>query len=175
MAGLGKTYVIAFAGLKPGQHEFEFEADNKFFAFFNDPEISRGSIQVNVSLFRQATMMVLNFRLNGIFDITCDRCATGAQMALAGEHQLVVKLSEPDGSEDDEVIALPLTESEIDLAPFILEYIKLSLPARKVPCEVSGDLSLCDQEVIEKLNLLKSTASEGSDDRMSRLKNIKWS
>ena len=41
-------YDIEFKGLKEGLHDFGFEADNKFFAHFEDSLVENGKITVKV-------------------------------------------------------------------------------------------------------------------------------
>ena len=171
--GLGKRYVVPFAGLKTGTHQFEFEADDKFFKELKNAEVETGKVLVNLSLIKQSTMMILDFQIGGTFDVLCDRCAIPYGIPLKGRHQLIVKLGDEEQTGDDEVITLPFSESEIDLAPYINEYITLSLPARKVPCEILSDGTLCDLEMIEKLENLKTKKDKPSDERWDKLKNIK--
>lgn len=172
--GLGKKYILPFAGLKPGTHRFEFEAGAAFFEAYKVPELKTGKIQADLQLIRQNTMLVLDFLIQGTFDTECDRCAIPCTLPVEGRHQLIVKLGgdqEPEG--DGEVISLPGSEAEIDIAPYLREYIQLSLPIRKVACEVLNDDSLCDREMIRKLEQFTEREEEKSDERWDKLKNIK--
>jgi uncharacterized protein len=171
--GLGKQYIIPFSGLKPGKHDFEFEVGAKFFQAFENSEVTDGKILVDVSLFRQSTMLVLDFDIRGSIAVNCDRCGVPANLPIFGKQQLVVKLGEADGTEDDMVIALPMSESSIDLSTHIFEYIQLSLPARRVACEALDDKSLCDEDVIASLEKLRGEEEKKRDERWDKLKNIK--
>ncbi|MCC7301707.1 MAG: DUF177 domain-containing protein [Bacteroidia bacterium] len=172
--GLGKKYVLPFAGLKPGTHRFEFELGNSFFEAFHTPEIREGELVADLELIRQSTMLVLNFTISGTFRTQCDRCGIPCTLPVNGEHQLVVKLGGDETREEDgEIIALPASESEIDLAPYLNEYVQLSLPVRKVACEVLNDESLCDREMISKLEEFGARDDEGRDERWDKLKSIK--
>ena len=169
-----KKYAIPFAGLKPGTHHFEFELGDSFFKEFEHSEITEGAIRADLTLIRQSTMMILDFTISGSFDVNCDRCAIPCSLPVSGRQQLVVKLGAPDGTEvDGEVITLPLTESEIDLAPYLFEYVNLSLPAKRVACEILNDDSICDKEMIKKLEQLSAKPDDTTDERWDKLKNFK--
>lgn len=166
--------MVPFSGLKPGTHQFEFELGAPFFEKFNTPEISDGDLKADLQLIRQSTMLVLNFRITGTFKTQCDRCGIACTLPVNGEQQLIVKLGdESREDEDGEVVSLPTSESEIDLAPYLNEYVQLSLPVRKVACEVLNDDSLCDKEMINKLEQFSAREEEVKDERWEKLKSIK--
>ena len=69
-----KEYRIPFLGLKPGQHEYEFEVTDAFFEEFENSEIDHADIKVDIMLEKQINMMVLHFKLSGEVLSSWDRC-----------------------------------------------------------------------------------------------------
>ena len=55
---MGKSqYKIQFGGLSFGEHQFEFEVNEKFFEQFSESEITEADIQVKANLVKQNTLM----------------------------------------------------------------------------------------------------------------------
>ena len=67
-------YTIPFSGLKEGKHLFDFSADQRFFAGFEESEIEKGSINIQVELEKRTTYLRLKFMIKGEVELICDRC-----------------------------------------------------------------------------------------------------
>jgi uncharacterized protein len=173
--GSNKTYVIPFAGLSNGKHQFEFEVSDKFFENYAESEIEKADLRIDVDLHKQSTMLIFDFKIKGTFTTICDRCADFFNMPLEGQHQLVVKLSDEENAEDEEVIIVATGEHEINLAPHIYEFISLSLPYRKVHPDDSKGNSGCDPETLAKLkDLLINKEEPPVDPRWEALRKLKF-
>jgi uncharacterized metal-binding protein YceD (DUF177 family) len=166
-----KQYVIQFAGLSNGNHEFEIEVGDTFFKNFEYEGLNKGNILVNINMLKRSHMMVLNFNLQGYVVTNCDRCADEFELPVKGEYQLIVKVGDTSISEsDDDVIGLSATESKLDLSDHIYEYIVLSLPVKREHVNIEQ----CNKEVINKLkNILIENETQSADSRWEKLKNIK--
>ena len=73
-------YTIPFSGLKEGEHLFDFIADDRFFAGFEESEITKGSVAVQVKLEKRSTYLRLSFALKGEVELICDRCLADSIM-----------------------------------------------------------------------------------------------
>ena len=67
-------FTIPFSGLKEGKHLFDFSADQRFFAGFEESEIEKGSINIQVELEKRTTYLRLKFMIKGEVELICDRC-----------------------------------------------------------------------------------------------------
>jgi uncharacterized protein len=164
-------YSIAFSGLKPGAHTFEFEAGKKFFEQFKHSEITEGAVAVKVILEKEERLFDLHFDLEGVVEVACDRCNLSLEIEVKGTERLVVKLGDRFEEESESVQVIPESDHKIDLASFIYEYIHLLLPARRVHPDDEKGKSLCDPEVIKKLNELNE--HHEPDLRWEALKSLK--
>lgn len=172
----GKAYIIQFVNLGLGEHEFEFDVNDKFFENLEYSEIKHGNIQVKLTLIKQSTMMILQFNIGGTVKMNCDRCYGEFDLPIAGDYRLIVKVGSHDvGDEDDDIISIAANEHELDLSQFIYEYIMLSLPLKRVHPDDENGKSTCDQEMLNKLNnyLVGNEGDEPVDPRWDGLKNIK--
>ncbi len=171
-----KEYIIQFVGLSIGEHLYEYSISDKFFEDLDYSEIKQGNIQVNLTLLKQSTMMVLNFEVSGTIKVNCDRCTVEMDLPITGTYKLIVKVGGADtGNEDDDIITVAANEHELDISQYLYEYITLSVPIKRVhPDDVNGEPT-CDQEVLEKLNdfLIEEEKEDPLDPRWEDLKNIK--
>ena len=69
-----RKFDIAFVGLKPGTHEFEYEIDDKFFIDYQEQDFRKCKAQVKLTLDKKAGFMLLKFEVGGKLEAPCDRC-----------------------------------------------------------------------------------------------------
>lgn len=149
-----EEYRIAFAGLKPGTHVFDFKIGREFFDSVGDEEISDGDVAVTLSLNREERMMDLHFSIIGRVIVPCDRCNEPVEMEVEGNERLIVKLGDRYFEESEDVQIIPETDHQFDISPFLYEYIHLLLPVRRVHPDDQDGNSLCDPEILKKLQEL---------------------
>lgn len=166
-----KQFVIPFGGLKPGVHQFSFEVDDLFFERFEHSEIKKGKFKVEVAFEREEKMLILNFLINGKVDVPCDRCYESFLLAVNGKERLIVKFGDGFHEENEEVQIIPLGETQIDISPFIYEFVHLLIPYRRVHPEDENGNSLCDPEVIKRID--EREAASEPDPRWEVLKKLK--
>ncbi len=172
----GKDYIIQFAGLSAGEHTYEFTVKDTFFEDRDYSEIKKASINIDLVLLKQSTMMVFEFEISGTVKADCDLCNTEFDLPISGNYKLIVKVGgHLTGDEDDDIITVAANEHELDLSQYIYEYIALSLPFKRIhPPDAKGK-STCDKEVLKKLKkfLTEKEKEDPEDPRWNDLKNIK--
>ncbi len=172
-----KIYSIPFKGLKLGKHQFDFEITDAFFDEFEYSLVKKGNLSCKVDLEKQETMLLLDFRINGVVDRSCDRCLAGFPEPVDIQERQIVKFGEAEpGETDDDIMFLARNDFELDLAELIYEYINLAMPLTSV-CADEGNLPFCDQEMLDKLKLFSGTEQDKEntdpDPRWNVLKNTK--
>ncbi len=172
-----KTYAIPFKGLKLGKHQFDFEVTDAFFDAFEYSLVKKGKLDCKVDLEKQETMMILDFKINGMADRACDRCLSQFPETVNVQERQIVKFAGEAAPEDidDEIIVLNRQDFEINLSGLIYEYINLAMPLISV-CKEEGNTPFCDQEMLDKLKQLSGSEEEentDTDPRWNVLKNIK--
>jgi uncharacterized protein len=159
-------YKIAFIGLKKGIHQFEYQIDKGFFEGLDYSLIKSGDLTVNVSLNKQDALMVLDFEIKGTIDLPCDRCLETVHESVEGANRIIVKYGEYSIEESEEIIVLGKDEGELNIEPYIYEFINLLVPMKVVHEE--GD---CDPQTLAALKKLE-TKNSGVDPRWDALKNL---
>jgi uncharacterized protein len=157
---VGKSqYIVQFGGLSVGLHEFEFDVNEKFFKSIENSEIEKASVQINATLTKQNNLLSMHFSISGTVALECDRCLKSVDIPIETEEDLVIKHGNPAES-NDEILVIPEGETQFELSQYLYEYITLAIPARRVPCEFTGDKSVCDQEMLDQLDNIASGPEE---------------
>lgn len=167
-------FVIQFAGLAIGRHDYNFEISDPFFKDFENSEIENGTFSIHVELLKQSTMLVLDFSVSGVTNVLCDRCSENFDLEVEGRNRLIVKLGAEDFEEESDIVSIPLTESEIDISQYVYEYIILSLPKRRVHPENKKGRSGCNPETLKKLEKISvKEKNKKTDPRWEKLRSLK--
>lgn len=144
-----QRYSIAYKGLKPGVHTFDFEVDGELFRAFESQEIKDGRCKVTVEMERSETQLVLEIGIRGEVVVECDRCLDDCTIPVEYDGELLVRISNEEGEYDGEVMWILPVEDEVDLSQYIYESIVLSLPYRRV--HPDGE---CNPEMLKRFNIV---------------------
>jgi uncharacterized metal-binding protein YceD (DUF177 family) len=134
--GHRRDFEIAFVGLKPGIHEYNYEIKDKFFEAFQQQDFRHCKANVKLTLDKKSSFMLMKFEIGGTLEVTCDRCNSNLPLELWDEFNITVKMVEEpelmnDQEEDPDVYYIGRGESHIDIANWIYEFINLSIPMLK--------------------------------------------
>lgn len=169
-------YTISFSGLSEGNHLFDFSADKRFFGEFEQSEIEEGVVNIQVELEKRSTYLRLNFYIKGEVELVCDRCLEKYMQPIQSQTPMLVKFSDTETEDTDEVIYLPHVEHQISIGKLIYEFIVLSVPIRHIHPEDENGNSLCDPEMLEKIDQYNANGiknkSDLSDPRWNELRQI---
>ena len=166
------NYKIEFAGLKIGNHQFNFNADKMFFDKFNFSDFNDVSVDIEIDLIKKSTLLELNFSLKGIVNVNCDLTNEPFDCIVKHESALVVKFGQEYNDEDDEILVLPHGEHKLYVDQYIFELIVLSLPPKRIhPGVEDGSLK---SEILDILEDLKPKENSNlADPRWEQLKSLK--
>ena len=172
-----KQFSIQFANLKSGTYDFEFAINEKFFENFEESEITHGKLKTTIELQREARMLILNFDIKGIVKLTCDRCLDDFDQKIETKNQLIFKFGSETKEETDEIIIIPESDNTLYIAQYIYEFIHLALPTKRIHPKDKNGKSLCNKEILKKLEqhkAIEDSKEEEIDPRWEGLKNIKF-
>lgn len=159
-----REYDIAFVGLKPGVHEFNYKISDKFFAPFQEQDFRHCKANVKLLLEKQTSFMLLTFEIGGTLEVTCDRCNSNLPLELWDEFRMTVKMVEEpelmnDQEEDPDVFYIGRGESHLNVEGWIYEFINLSLPMQKTCTYENMDGPYCNKSAKEMLKKLEDPAA----------------
>ncbi|MBL7726715.1 MAG: DUF177 domain-containing protein [Dinghuibacter sp.] len=175
-----REFEIAFVGLKPGVHEYDYEINDKFFEAYQQQDFSNCRAKVKVLLDKHPSFMVLKFEVGGSIEVVCDRCGNNLPLQLWDEFNIVVKLTDqPDSmnndEEDPDVYYIARTESHLHLQDWIYEFINLSIPMQKMCSESEMGGPHCNLKALEMLknmNIENNPSDTGIWKGLDKLKGL---
>ena len=167
-------FVIPFAGLKQGKHNFSFSIENKFFKNLGYNEFNDVKLIAQIELLKKTTFLELIFFITGKVNVFCDISIEPFDLEINSESNFIVKFSNSSENFSDEIIFLPIGSHEIDVTNHLYETIILSLPIRKVHPKVKdgtleNDITIKLKELEPKLE----NQSFENDSRWDKLKDLK--
>lgn len=174
-------YNIPFHGLPQGEHVYTFSVTGAFFEAIGTNLFSEADLQLEVRMHSGGSMLTFDMQAQGTLHVECDRCTNELPYPIEGKTRgfFVVKTNstgETNRDADDmEIVHLPPGVSSINIAQQVLEFINSLVPQVKVPCEITGDTSVCNKEVLQKLSGISAAEAqqESSDPRWLALQNLK--
>lgn len=172
-----KNYTIVFSGLKNGIHHFEYELKPSFFELFEtEQEFRNPDIQAVVTLEKKDTMLLFHFNLSGNVEADCDTTGEPFALPVTSDYDLIVKFGEEYQDDGDDIVIIPFSEYEINIAQWLYETVILAIPTKKVhPDVLNGSMQ---SDILEKLQELQPTEKdevqddEPTDPRWDQLKKL---
>ena len=150
-------YKVELKNLSPGVHQYEYILENKFFVDIDGDEVQKGKVKVNLTVKRSSMVFDMNFQLEGVVYVPCDRCLDDMDLPISAKNKLIVKFGKEYAEESDEIVIIPEAEGEINLAWFIYEFIALTIPMKHVHAP-----GKCNKAMSSKLK--KHTTRRSDDD-----------
>ena len=177
MENILRQFDIHFVGLKHGVTEFNYQVNDKFFEHFEGSLIEQATMEVKLKFDKQNSLFQLDFQIAGTVHLPCNRCNDMLDFPVDADCPMIVKMDDRfDGDtegEDADVVFISRSESTLNVAQLIYEFINLNVPPYKVVCERMG--KQCNPEMIEEIEKHKNENedSPAADPRWDSLKKIK--
>ena len=163
-----REYEIAFVGLKPGIHVYEYRIEDKFFVPYGEQDFENCIANIKLSLDKNNGFMQLKFDVDGELNVACDRCGNTLPTQLWDEFNIIVKIVDDpevmnEQEEDPDVYYITRGESHLHLADWIYEFVNLSIPLQKMCREEEIGGPKCNTEVLEKLRKMEEDVTKDSN------------
>ncbi len=153
------SYKLPLKSLSFGVQEFKYVLNASFFNEIEECEVSAATIEALVVIDRKSDdIFQCDFSFKGTITIPCDRCLDDMNMPVNVRYHLSVKVSDRWDDSRDNVLVIPDTQRELDIAPLMRDTVLLAIPIQHTHAE--GE---CNQEMLDRLNLLSAT--EIADDK----------
>ncbi|NLO69964.1 MAG: DUF177 domain-containing protein [Porphyromonadaceae bacterium] len=149
-------YNIPLRGLATESQTYDFVLDNSYFQKIDSPEVQHGNVKCTITVKKKTNLFELSFNVDGIIRIPCDRCLDEMDQVIRYKDKLQVKLGEKFAEEGD-IVIIPESEGEINVAWFMYELIVLNIPLKHV--HAPGE---CNKTMVGKLK--KHITRQKSDD-----------
>jgi uncharacterized metal-binding protein YceD (DUF177 family) len=127
------AYRIDLKNMAPAEiRKYEYLLDNRFFMHIEGDELQKGKINVLLTVERKPSFFQLQFQLEGVAIVSCDRCLDEMEVAVKSGNRLIVKLGKEYAEENNETLIISEEEGPLNLAWFLYEFAALSIPMRHI-------------------------------------------
>ena len=166
-------FLLKFIGLKDGDHDFEYDLDNKFFISYDYLDFNDCSIKIKIHLIKKATVLELNIKGTGIANINCTLSNEPFDYEINSIMKVLVKFGDKHDYSNDELIILPHGSHTLELDQLFYEMIVLSMPIRNVnPGVEDGSIKSDILNRLKDFDINKEKSSN-FDPRWEKLKQLK--
>lgn len=166
-----KEYRIEFNKVLSGDNSFEFQLTPEFLASMGAEDMEGTAAVADTMVHKSTSMYTVTVHLKGSVRLVCDTCLDEFDYPLDYTSGLIIKLSETERYDDDEIIYITPATVDIDLSQFLFDCVMLGLPTRRT-CSLTG--KSCNPEITEKLDHLHQEEGEETEDpRWEELKKLK--
>lgn len=138
-------YFIPLSEEQSQINSYAYEIGDEFFESLEDAEIKRGKLSVKLNCKKEPSSFVLDFSIDGVVIIPCDRCLEDMEQPISTEGELIVRFGEERPVDNDNTVFIPESETGIDVQWNIYELIALAVPMRHVHPE-----GQCNQEMASR-------------------------
>lgn len=157
-----EAYVIKFVGLKQGKHQFEYKITDEFFDFFEYDDFNTAEVNMTILLNKKANMLEFSFTAKGNINLNCDVSTEAYDQLVQNTFELVVKFGDEYNDDNEDLLILPWSDYELNIAHYIYETIVLAIPQKRIhPGVEDGTL---DSEILDKLDELQPKAEEDKNE-----------
>ncbi len=153
-------YSIPFAGMAKGNHQFEYEIGDQFFESFENSVIEKANVHVELDFHKAENVLTLTFHFKGTIHQVCDRCLEEFDIPIDTKQILLVRFGDAGVGETDDIIVIGHSDSIINVAQHIYDYLSLSVPMRVVHPDDADGNPTCNPEFLQKLSDQADEAAE---------------
>jgi len=157
-----REYEIAWQGLKPGPHDYEFDIDDRFMLEREaDRSFKDWNARIKMVFDKHEGFFMLKFDIDGTVTVACDRCGDDFKLKLWDEFNLVIKLTGDDVikiEEEDDVAFIPRSETVIDISKWLYEFLMLSVPMQRIHPDNPDGSAGCNEQALKLLDQLVDSA-----------------
>ncbi|MCP4460328.1 MAG: DUF177 domain-containing protein [Cytophagales bacterium] len=165
-----RVFQVNIPSLKLGHHQFQYEINDEFFGQFENSLVDKGNGKVELNLKLSETMMVLDFNLDLKVELVCDRSLDTFSYPIKTQEELIVKFGEENEELSEELIVISEDTQLLDVAPYIQEYIGLSIPMKKLHPRYDGKET---PPLIYQTEVNEEESKDEIDPRWEALKKLK--
>ncbi|GAB3269126.1 DUF177 domain-containing protein [Larkinella harenae] len=158
-----QKYTVSIGSLDHKSYEFDFESGDAFFEAMEQELIQHGSFKTHLVLTKSASMIQLNFHIQGTVELICDRSLEPFGEPIDIREQLFLKYADRVEELTDEIELILWDTQQINIARYLFDFIVLALPMKKLHPRFRQEESEEDEEQEGKV-VYRSGASDTEPD-----------
>ncbi|MDE5838588.1 MAG: DUF177 domain-containing protein [Paramuribaculum sp.] len=182
-------YKLPLKTMSPGTHTFDYHLTKTFFNNMESEDVHDADLNVNLTVEYKADVYSLNFEIEGIVTLICDRCLDDLEFPIDTTYHINVKYGEDYNDDSDDLLVIPESDNYLNVAYMIYDTVALAIPIKHVhplgKCnrQMSAMLkkhraggndedSDLQNQLIDEMDAMDDASEQATDPRWDALKNI---
>lgn len=165
-----EAYHIHIQGLSNSLHHFTYELGEAFFKQFGTGLLDHGNFTATVSLDKHETFIEASFHLEGTAQLECDRSLECFDYPITADEKIIFKFGAENQEISEDVIMIQRNTDTLKLGPYLMEFIGLAIPMKKLHPRFAGEAN--DQDAIVYTSGGQTNQEEEIDPRWEALKKL---
>lgn len=167
------AYKVELASLSDGKHEQDFVCDTEFFKNMEHTGVLSSDVKVHLDLEKRHDAYDCTFHCKGKVTVPCDRCLDPMDIDVDTDYHIIVKYGDAFDDESDELLVIPHSSTNLNVAYMLYDTILLTIPLRHVhqpgkcnramAAALSKHRSGTDEDAEEVLDEAEDIAAESED------------
>ncbi|MDE5552651.1 MAG: DUF177 domain-containing protein [Muribaculaceae bacterium] len=153
------AYKVELASLPDGKHEQDFVCDTEFFKNMEHTGILKSDVKVHMDLEKKNDAYDCTFHCKGTVTVPCDRCLDPLDIEVDTDYHIIVKYGEEFDDESDDLLIIPYSNSNLNVAYMLYDTILLTIPLRHV-----HPLGKCNRAMASALNKHRANIDDEAED-----------
>lgn len=176
-------YKLPLRPLVIGTHKFSFRLTKDFFEQMESTDVRDGDILAEVTVEYTGDVYEIDMRCTGEVTIPCDRCLDDMQESIDAEYHIAAKYGDRYNDEDEALIEVPRSDSDLDIAHMLYDTVMLDIPIQHMHADGQCNSAMSDILNQHRVIDLQDSQEQGpqdtegtdtpNDPRWDALKNFK--
>ena len=147
-----------------GVHKFDFHLEKQFFLDMESTDVRDADLDVALTVTHRNGLYALDFGIKGEVTLICDRCLDELQWPIETSYKVSVKYGDRYNDDSDELLEIPETDNDLNVAYMIYDTVALNIPIKHV-----HPLGKCNRAMSSLLRRHRSPGLADPDDAMDLL------
>ena len=158
---LGKftAYKVQLSSLSEGKHEQDFEITTEFFKNMENTDVLSSDIKVHLEIVKKNDVYDCTFHCKGMLHIPCDRCLDPLEHEVDTTYKVIVKYGETYDDGADNLLIIPYSDNNLNVAYILYDTILLTIPLRHV-----HPMGKCNRAMVTALSRHKTEVDDDMDE-----------
>ena len=162
--GKFSAYKIQLKSMPEGVHKFDFHLEKQFFLDMESTDVRDADLDVALTVTHRNGLYALDFEIKGEVTLICDRCLDELQWPIETTYNVSVKYGDQYNDDSDELLEIPETDNDLNVAYMIYDTVALNIPIKHV-----HPLGKCNRAMSSLLRRHRSPGLADPDDAMDLL------
>lgn len=187
--GKYSEFKLPLKSLAHGKHEFSYHLGKQFFVNMESADIRDANLDVALLVDYRGDVYDLSFTITGDVTLLCDRCLDELIFPIDTRYHIMVKYGDAYRDDSDELLEIPDSESDLNVAYMIFDTVSLAIPIKHVhplgkcnrqmsailkkhharPIDEDADL---EEELIDEIDEISDSIAPETDPRWDALKGL---